>query len=163
MTPKSSLRTLIEIETVEPSPGKDFDSLRVESEPLIQARFASYLSDESGLGPGRASVLFIPRNERQVALFLKEMNQRKMPVTVSGGRTGIVGGAVPQGDALISMDNMNQITGIKWNEDGRQWSIIAQPGIRLRDLQQKIATKSLGKTGDGPEFLCRAQMRDSRT
>jgi len=87
-----------------------------------------------------------------VAQFLKEMNEKKIPVTISGGRTGIVGGAVPQTGAIISMDSMNQITRIKWNEDRKEWRITAQPGIRLRDLQQKITTKNLGRNSDEPEW-----------
>jgi len=143
---------MLEITAVEPIRGKADDPVRVDSEPLINARFVSYLSDESGFGPGKASVLLIPNSEFQVAQFLKEMNEKRMPVTVSGGRTGIVAGAVPEGGALLSLDNMNQITAITWDEQRKEWRLTCQPGIRLRDLQQKIATKSLGRSDHEPEW-----------
>lgn len=143
---------LIELTAVEPICGKREDPVRAESEQLINARFASYLSDESGFGPGKASVLFIPNSEFQVAQFLKEMNEKRIPVTLSGGRTGIVAGAVPEGGALLSLDNMNEITAITWNEQSKEWRLTCQPGIRLRDLQQKITTKSFGGKAHDPEW-----------
>jgi len=143
---------LIELAAVEPIYGKMDDGIRAESEQLINARFVSYLSDESGFGPGKACVLFIPNNEFQVAQFLKEMNEKRIPVTISGGRTGIVAGAVPEGGALLSLDNMNEITAITWNEQSKEWRLTCQPGIRLRDLQQKITTKNFGKDAHDPEW-----------
>jgi len=137
---------LIEITTVEPFHSTNNEPVRAESESLIRTRFGSYLSDESGLGPGNASIFFLPNNELQVAQFLKEMNAKKIPVTVSGGRTGIVGGAVPEGGALLSLERMSQIRGIRWDEKSLEWRMIVQPGIRLRDLQERIATKNLGAT-----------------
>ena len=150
---------MIELAAVEPNCGKTEDPIRAESESLINARFVSYLSDESGFGPGKASVLFIPNSESQVAQFLKEMNEKRIPVTISGGRTGIVAGAVPEGGALLSLDNMNEITAITWHEQSKEWRLTCQPGIRLRDLQQKITTKSFGREThdsewkDLPQFL----------
>ena len=143
---------MLEITALEPIREKIDDAVRVDSESLISARFVSYLSDESGFGPGKASVLFIPNSELQVAQFLKEMNEKRIPVTVSGGRTGIVAGAVPEGGALLSLDNMSQIIGVKWDEQHREWSLKCQPGIRLRDLQQRIATKSLGRSDHDPAW-----------
>jgi len=149
---------LIQITAVEPIRGKIDAPIRVESEQLINTRFVSYLSDESGVGPGKASVLFLPNSELQVAQFLKEMNQKRIPVTVSGGRTGIVAGAVPEEGALLSLDNMNEITAIKWDEQANEWRLICQPGIRLTDLQKRITTKSFGRDDDSawkdlPRFL----------
>ena len=149
---------MIEIAAVEPIRGKlddtsDLDYWHLtaaESEQLIKARFASYLSDESGFGPGKASILFVPNSELQLAQFLKEMNEKRIPVTISGGRTGIVAGAVPQGGAVLSLDDLNEVTAITWDEQSREWRLTCQPGIRLRDLQQKITAKNFGKETQGP-------------
>lgn len=151
-------RTLIQISAVEPIRGKMDDPVRIESEELINTRFASYLSDESGFGPGKASLLVLPNSELQVAQFLREMNQKRIPVTVSGGRTGIVAGAVPEGGALLSLDKMDEITAIRRDEQAKEWRLVCQPGIRLAELQKKIATKNLGKDDDSawkdlPQFL----------
>jgi len=139
---------LIEIATVEAVRGKNTHSVRVDSEALIHERYESYLSDESGLGPGKVETVFLPTNEGQVADFLSEMSRRRIPVTISGGRTGIVGGAVPEGGALISLDHMNQIHGIRWDNQSQEWRVIVEPGIRLRDFQEAVAAKTLRRDRD---------------
>ena len=117
----------------------------MDSEALIQGRYESYLSDESGLGPGKVDTVFLPTNEGQAADFLSEMSRRRIPVTISGGRTGIVGGAVPEGGALISLDHMDQIQGVRWDNQSQEWRVIVEPGIRLRDFQEAVAAKTLRK------------------
>jgi D-lactate dehydrogenase (cytochrome) len=116
----------------------------MESESIIESRFESYLSDESGLGPGHAQIMFLPENERQIVDFLREMNARKIHATISGGRTGIVGGAVPEGGAVLSLDRMNHIVSVRWDEPTREWRVSVEPGIRLNELQERIARKDLG-------------------
>ena len=73
-----------------------------------------------------------------------EMNARKTSVTISGAKTGIVGGAVPIGGALMSLERMNRIVGIKWDEPAREWRLIVEPGISLREFQSIVSTKNLG-------------------
>lgn len=110
---------MIEIAAVPPlSDAHEGDPIRVDSEELVKLRYASYLSDESGLGPGLAEIAILPTSEKQVADFLREMNARKIPVTLSGGRTGLVGGAIPNGGALLTLERMNRIIGIRW--DGKR-------------------------------------------
>ena len=135
---------MIEITAVQPdADASDGDPVRADSETAVLSRFESYLRDESSFGPGSALTAFFPTTEKQVSDFLSEMNSRKIPVTISGARTGIVGGAVPIGGALMSLERMNRITGIKWNDRAREWTMIAQPGIRLSELQDLIAKKDV--------------------
>lgn len=135
---------MIEISAVEPDAKASGDnSIRVDSEVDVRTRYESYFRDESSFGPGNAQIAFFPTSERQVSDFLKEMNSRKIPVTISGARTGIVGGAVPIGGALMSLERMNRILGVKWNEKAREWTMTAQPGIRLSELEDRIAKKDL--------------------
>jgi D-lactate dehydrogenase (cytochrome) len=135
---------LIELTAVLPRSGVgEQDSVRVDSEQLVESRYASYLSDESGLGPGHAQSILFPTTEKQVADFLREMNTRKIPVTISGGRTGIVGGAVPEGGALLSLDKMNRIVGIRWDEKTSEWRVTVEPGMRLKEFHERIERKDL--------------------
>jgi D-lactate dehydrogenase (cytochrome) len=151
---------LIEVTAAEPkSNGSSIEALRVESESAIHSRFESYLHDESSFGPGSATTVFFPFTETQVCQFLKELNANKIPVTISGARTGIVGGAVPIGGTIISLEKMNKTLGIRWNELAQEWTLICQPGIRLSELQDQIARKNFGSnTADAewkdlPRFL----------
>jgi D-lactate dehydrogenase (cytochrome) len=146
---------LIEITAVKPETVVDGgDPVRVESEATVRSRFDSYLHDESSFGPGLAESAFFPTSEEEVAGFLKEMNVRKIPVTISGARTGIVGGAVPIGGALMSLEKMNGLVGINWNEQTRDWTVVAQPCIRLSELQDRIARKdfSSGANSTDPRW-----------
>jgi D-lactate dehydrogenase (cytochrome) len=88
--------------------------------------------------------MFIPTTEKQVADFLQEMNARKIPITISGDRTGIVGGAIPFGGALMSLEKMKKIVGIRWDHQTSEWRVMVQPGIRLKEFQERIAKKDLG-------------------
>jgi len=135
---------LIELTAVVPRSGsRELDAVRVDSKEIVQSRYASYMSDESGLGPGLAETVFFPTTEKQVAEFLREMSARHVSVTVSGGRTGIVGGAVPEGGALLSLDMMNRIVGIRWDRGAGEWHVTVEPGIRLKEFQDRIARKDL--------------------
>ena len=141
---------MIELRSV--LPRTDFPeekAVRVESVSDVQSQLASYLSDESGLGPGQAQIVFIPTTEKQLADFLREMNSRRIPVTISGGRTGIVGGAVPKGGALLSLDKMKNIVGIRWDGRSSEWRVTVEPGIRLKELQERIERKDLRHTING--------------
>lgn len=143
---------MIEILAVQPLTGpSEANAVRVDSEELIESRFASYLSDESGLGQGNADLVFLPATERQVVDFLREMSARKMTVTLSGGRTGLVGGAVPRGGALLSLEKMNEILGICWDAESSEWRVTVQPGIRLSDFQDRITKKDLAEPIDASD------------
>ena len=143
---------LIELRSVAPRTDlQEEEAVRVESVSDVQSQLASYLSDESGLGPGQAQIVFIPATEKQLADFLREMNSRRLPVTISGGRTGIVGGAVPKGGALLSLDKMKSIVGIRWDERSSEWRVTVEPGIRLKEFQERIERKDLRNTTNGSE------------
>jgi D-lactate dehydrogenase (cytochrome) len=143
---------LIKLGNVAPRIGiQEERTVRVDSAYEVQSKLASYLSDESGLGPGQAQIVFIPTTERQLADFLREMNSRKLAVTISGGRTGIVGGAVPEGGALLSLDRMNSIIGIRWDEGSSEWRVAAEPGVTLKEFQERIERKDLRSNTDFSE------------
>jgi D-lactate dehydrogenase (cytochrome) len=77
-----------------------------------------------------------------------------MPVTLSGGRTGIVGGAVPNGGALMALDRMNRILGVHWNDERKEWHVTSHPGITLKEFQDRISRKDLpGERADLQRFL----------
>ncbi|MEM3678025.1 MAG: FAD-binding oxidoreductase [Candidatus Bathyarchaeia archaeon] len=110
------------------------EAKRVEGE-AIRHDYRSYLMDESKL-EGHANVLYFPKTELQISNFLKEMDCKKVPVTISGGRTGIVGGAVPFGGAVMILEGMNRITGLR--KEGDAWMVRVQPGITLREFREAV-------------------------
>ena len=71
----------------------------------------NYLTDSSHMPAGYADKLFIPSSVDELSQILKEMDESKTPVTISGARTGTVGGAIPFGGSVISLERLNHIKG----------------------------------------------------
>ena len=78
----------------------------------ITSKHSDYIIDESKLAGGSAEWLFFPKTEQEVIAIIRKMHEDKTPITISGGRTGIVGSAVPFGGAVISTDEMKNILGL---------------------------------------------------
>src|SRR5215204_2489921 len=87
----------------------------------------SYLTDASNMAGGYAEKLFIPENVEEIGHILRDANERKIPVTFSGARTGTVGGAVPFGGYVISLERLNKIKSI----DRATMTAVVEPGVIL--------------------------------
>ncbi|HEX2639869.1 MAG TPA: FAD-binding oxidoreductase, partial [Pyrinomonadaceae bacterium] len=94
----------------------------------------NYLTDASNLPGGHAKKLYIPESVEEIQEILREANDAGIPVTVSGARTGTVGGAVPFGGYIVSMERMNRIKSI----DRENRTAVVEPGIVLRDFQNAV-------------------------
>jgi D-lactate dehydrogenase (cytochrome) len=114
------------------------------------AEAATYLSDESRL-PGKAEKIFFPRSEAEVVEILCAAGQKGKDVTFSGGRTGITGGAVPEGGWLVSDEKMNAVLGIRHDAARRAFFVRCQPGITLDALNKMLAEKHFENTDKWPE------------
>ena len=99
------------------------------------------MTDESRYSEGQARIIFFPDSEEQICAFLRRMCSESIPVTISAGRTGIVGGAVPPRGAILSTERMNKISGLRFDSTIGEWLIRVQPGVILRDLHTKIERK----------------------
>jgi D-lactate dehydrogenase (cytochrome) len=110
----------------------------------------NYLTDASNLPGGFADKLFIPESAAEIAEILKEASKLKIPVTVSGARTGTVGGAIPFGGYLISLERLNKIKEI--NKDALTATVEA--GVLLTDLQKAVEAANLFYPPDPTEWSC---------
>lgn len=108
----------------------------------------NYLIDASNLPNGHAEKLFVPETREEIAEILKEANASKIPVTVSGARTGTVGGAIPFGGWIISLEKFNRIKVI--NDD----YTTVESGVLLTDLQKAVEAKRLFYPPDPTEWSC---------
>lgn len=99
---------------------------------------------------GHAEKLFVPENEQEIAELLSEANEKKIPVTISGARTGTVGGAVPFGGWVISLEKLNKIKSID-KEDLRAF---VEPGVILGDFQKAVDAEGLFYPPDPTEWSC---------
>ncbi|MCA1594732.1 MAG: FAD-binding protein [Acidobacteria bacterium] len=67
----------------------------------------SFLTDASNLKGGRAARVLIPENAGEVAEALAAASRERTPLTIAGAGTGLVGGRVPFGGAVLSTHRLN--------------------------------------------------------
>ena len=129
----------------------------IHSEAVAQADFAAarcirggdeialghapYLGDESKLPGEGAEYLFFPQSEAELAAVFREMGRRGIKVTLSGARTGLVGGAVPFGGAVVSLDRFDRPLGVRFDETAGEWRVLVEPRVTLGDLGEWINKK----------------------
>lgn len=93
----------------------------------------TYLIDAANIR-GNCNILYFPEDTDDVGKLLREANKYELPITISGGRTGLTGGCVPQKGNLVSLEKFNNIISIDVNEK----TATVQPGVLLEDLQNEI-------------------------
>ena len=108
----------------------------------------NYLIDASNLAGGHAEKLFVPETAVEIAAILKEANENNIHVTVSGARTGTVGGAIPYGGYVISLEKLNHIKEINENY------AVVESGVILNDLQKAVDAQNLFYPPDPTEWSC---------
>ena len=113
-------------------------------------QLTNYLTDASNMPGGYAEKLFIPESAEEIAEILREANEKKIPVTISGARTGTVGGAIPFGGYVVSLERLNKIA--KIDKDTK--TVIAGAGVILRDLQKAVEAEGLFYPPDPTEWSC---------
>lgn len=109
----------------------------------------NYLFDASNY-KGFCDAVYFPENENDVIEILKEANEKKIKVTISGNGTGLTGARVPQGGIVISTDKLNHI--IEINEDEKTATV--EPGVILDVFQKLVNEKKLMYPPDPTERNC---------
>ena len=73
--------------------------------------FLTYLEDTSNL-KGNADILYLPESQNEIPSILNICQRKRIPLTLSGGHTGTVGGCVPYEGAVLSLEKLNRIIDI---------------------------------------------------
>ena len=91
-----------------------------------------YSHDEMPLyGKYLPEAVCLAESTEQVSAILKLCNENRIPVTVRGAGTGLVGGCVPvHGGIILSTERMNKIL----EYDMKNLVVKIQPGVLLQDL-----------------------------
>ena len=97
----------------------------------FQPAHADYLRDESRR-IGRADRIAFPRTEAEVLAALAEAREQKLPVTTQGARTGVTGGAVPEGGLVLNLAHMGRILSAENGE------LRVQPGATLAAIRAAV-------------------------
>jgi D-lactate dehydrogenase (cytochrome) len=107
----------------------------------IRAEFPEYLSDESKLTSGPVERLFFPDDESELAAAITEMAEREIKITVAGARTGLVGGCVSPGGALVSLERLDRILDLYHDDRADEWRVRVECGVNLKNLDRMISRK----------------------
>lgn len=98
-----------------------------------------HATDWRGQHRGQAPILFKPSRLDEVVEIVRFCHERAIPILPQGGNTGLVGGSTPQGEVLLSLKRMNQITRVDADND----SLTVEAGAVLQSVQE--AAKQAGR------------------
>ena len=110
-----------------------------ESELDSSAITEQFLSDESKLSATSIARVFEPKNESALASVLRYCSDNKLRVSIGGGRTGVVGGAVPiDADVVVSLDKLKSIRIAGPSADSTDVALVVGAGVRLLELNEFV-------------------------
>jgi D-lactate dehydrogenase (cytochrome) len=112
----------------------------------------SFLADASNIAGGHAARVVFPSNAEEIAVALAEATHERVPITVAGAGTGIVGGRVPFGGIVLATNRLNRIREIVREGDGG-WAV-AEAGVVLADFQRAVGERGLIYPPDPTEWSC---------
>ncbi|MDH3335143.1 MAG: FAD-binding oxidoreductase [Rhodospirillaceae bacterium] len=99
------------------------------------ARMAPHLVEERGLYKGNSPLLVMPSSTDEVSTVMKIAFAAGIGVVPQGGNTGLVGGGVPNGEIIISLERMNKIE----SADPINMSMTLEAGCILAKAQEAAA------------------------
>lgn len=113
--------------------------------------FLDYLTDNSGLIGGYAEEIVLPETEKEAVEFFKEASSKNLKVTISGAGTGVVGGRIPYGGAILSTEKLNRILDISRYKDRPGGKAVLEPGVRIEELKKEAEKLKLAYLPDPTE------------
>ncbi|MCE1190027.1 MAG: FAD-binding oxidoreductase [Ignavibacteria bacterium] len=111
--------------------------------------FQDFIRDASNF-TGNCSAVYIPQTPDEIPALLTGANEKGIPVTISGGGTGITGGRCPNEGIVLSTGHLNKIITI----DNIQGIARVQAGVILHDLQCALDQQGLFYPPDPTETNC---------
>ena len=86
------------------------------------------------------SIVLKPNNTNEISAIIKYCNERMIPVTPCGARTGLSGGSLPiMGGVVLSTENLNSIISI----DERNMQATVEPGVINQIFRDTVEQKGL--------------------
>ena len=103
--------------------------------------YPDYLRDESRRVGCAVSISF-PRSAADVRAQVALARERGRAITTQGARTGITGGAVPDGGHVLNLSRMTGIGAVRRDDTGGL--VTVEPGVLLADLRTAVAAQTDG-------------------
>ena len=96
------------------------------------AEMAPYLVEDRGLFRGVAPAVLRPGSTQEVAFCVSACAEAGIPMVPQGGNTGLVGGQVPLGGVVISLQRLDRIRRL----DASDYTLTVEAGCTLHAVQQ---------------------------
>lgn len=100
----------------------------------------AYLRDESSM-VGKAEKICFPQGIEELQAALESLGGEC--VTVQGARTGLCGGAVPDGGSILNMSKMKAVKEFVFDAEKNEGSITLEAGVTLGELGQLLSKKKM--------------------
>jgi FAD/FMN-containing dehydrogenase len=113
------------------------------------AILAPHLAEWRGRWTGATPIMLSPATTEEVARIVTICARERIPVTPQGGNTGLVGGATPQGEILLSLRRMTLVRAVDPLND----AMTVEAGVTLLAAQEaakqadRLFPLSLGAEG----------------
>ncbi len=125
--------------------------------------YEEYLRDESRLA-GTAQSISFPKDENEILEILAALSQDKIPITVQGARTGIAGGAAPESGHILNLNKMDQILGLRYDENLKTFLLKVQTGVLLSEIREALLKKTFAVSNWSQKSLDALELlKNSRT
>lgn len=111
----------------------------------VDDHYQEYLKDESKKR-GSAAWICFPKTIDDIKSALTQIKKQDLPITIQGGRTGISGGAVPNGGSIINLSRFNQVL----NLDRDKQVVHVEAGVSLDQLKEWLFKEYI--RDDKPHF-----------
>jgi FAD/FMN-containing dehydrogenase len=96
------------------------------------ARLEPKLNEWRSRWHGSTPLLLLPADVEQVAAVVRLCNGAGVAITPQGGNTGLVGGQIPQGEPLLSLERMRAVREVSPLDD----AIIVEAGVTLHEAHE---------------------------
>ena len=90
-----------------------------------------YLTEWRGYWRGSCDLIVRPNSVHDVSSIVKICNNQSIPITPQAGNTGLVGGGVPSGGIVLSLDRMDKIL----NVNASNSTLTCESGTILKNVQ----------------------------
>jgi FAD/FMN-containing dehydrogenase len=84
---------------------------------------------------GTTPLLALPRSTEQVAAVVRVCAEAGVAITPQGGNTGLVGGQIPQGEILLSLERLRAVRDLDPFDD----VIVVEAGLTLAEVHEAAA------------------------
>lgn len=114
--------------------------LKAKNVLIDEENLFKYSHDETEDISVLPGIVLKPESTQEVSRILAYCNQQKIPVTPSGARTGLSGGAIPlKGGVNLSMERLNKILKI----DDKNYQVTVEPAVIVEELQNTLKERGL--------------------